>query len=160
MGQPVQSHMRNTDAFSWYMEADPLLRSTVVCVLVLDRAPDWDRLVDRLERASRLTPGFRHRVLPAPMRLTTPRWAVDPDFDLSWHLRRFEAAPPRTLAGVLDFARKTGMAGLDRDRPLWEYTVIDGLEGGRSALVMKLHHSPDRRDRRDGRRSSTARRRA
>ena len=141
MGQRVESHMRNTDAFSWYMEADPLLRSTVVCVLVLDGVPHWDRLVDRLERATRLTPGFRHRVLPVPMRLTTPRWAVDPDFDLSWHVRRFEAAPPRSLAGVLDFARKTGMAGLDRDRPLWEYTFIDGLDGGRTALVMKLHHS-------------------
>jgi WS/DGAT/MGAT family acyltransferase len=141
MGQRVESHMRNTDAFSWYMEADPLLRSTVVCVLVLDGVPDWDRLVDRLERATRLTPGFRHRVLPVPMRLTTPRWEVDPDFDLSWHVRRFEAAPPRSLAGVLDFARKTGMAGLDRDRPLWEYTFIDGLDGGRTALVMKLHHS-------------------
>ena len=76
-----------------------------------------------------------------PLRLATPRWVVDPDFDLSWHVRRFEAAPPKTLATVLEFARKTGMAGLDRDRPLWEFTFIEGLEGGQTALVMKLHHS-------------------
>jgi diacylglycerol O-acyltransferase / wax synthase len=133
--------MRNSDAFSWYMEQDPLLRSTVVCVLVLDGSPDWDRLSERLERATRLTPGFRHRVVLSPLRLATPRWVVDPDFDLLWHIRRFEAAPPKTLAAVLEFARKTGMAGLDRDRPLWEYTFIEGLEGGQTALVMKLHHS-------------------
>jgi diacylglycerol O-acyltransferase / wax synthase len=137
----VEVHMRDSDAFSWYMEQDPLLRSTVVVVLILDRSPDWDRLTERLERATRLSPGFRHRVVLPPLRLATPRWVVDPDFDLSYHIRRFEAAPPRTLDTVLEFARKTGMAGLDRDRPLWEYTFIEGLESGQTALVMKLHHS-------------------
>ena len=134
-------YLRNSDAFTWYMEQDPLLRSTVVCVLVLEGSPDWDVLEDRLERATRLTPGFRHRVTPSPLRLSTPRWVVDPDFDLAWHLRRFEAAAPRTLATVLEFARKTGMAGFDRDRALWEYTFVEGLEGGRTALVMKFHHT-------------------
>ena len=76
-----------------------------------------------------------------PLRLATPRWVVDPDFDLSWHVRRFEAASPKTLRTVLEFARKTGMAGFDRDRPLWEYTFIEGLDDGRTALVMKLHHA-------------------
>ena len=137
----VDVHMRDSDAFSWYMEKDPLLRSTVVCVLLLDRAPDRDALTERLERSTRLTPGFRHRVVIPPLRLATPRWVVDPDFDLSWHVRRFKASPPRTLAGVLDFARKTGMAGLDKDRPLWEFTFIEGLENNQTALVMKLHHS-------------------
>jgi diacylglycerol O-acyltransferase / wax synthase len=141
MGEQVDVHMRDSDAFSWYMEQDPLLRSTVVSVMILESSPDWDTLTDRLERASRLAPGFRHKVVMPPLRLATPRWVVDPDFDLSWHVRRFEAAPPRTLATVLEFARKTGMAGLDRDRPLWEYTFIEGLEGGRTAVVMKLHHA-------------------
>ncbi len=141
MSEHVEVHMRDSDAFSWYMEKDPLLRSTVVCVLLLDGSPDWERLPDRLERSTRLSPGFRHRVVVPPLRLATPRWVVDPDFDLSWHVRRFEAAEPKTLATVLEFARKTGMAGLDRDRPLWEFTFIEGLEGDQTALVMKLHHS-------------------
>ncbi|MEO9139599.1 MAG: wax ester/triacylglycerol synthase domain-containing protein [Jatrophihabitans sp.] len=137
----VEVHMRDSNAFAWYMERDPLLRSTVVSVLVLDGTPDWDRLTDRLERFTRLSPGFRHRVVEPPLRLATPRWVVDPDFDLSWHIRRFEAAPPKTLAAVLEFARKTGMAGLDRDRPLWEITFIEELEGGQTAVVLKVHHS-------------------
>ncbi len=137
----VEIHMRDSDAFAWHMEKDPLLRSTVVCVLLLDRSPEWDRVMERLERLSRVAPGFRHRVVSPPLRLATPRWVVDPDFDLSWHVRRFEAAEPRTLAAVLEFARKTGMAGLDRDRPLWEDTFIEGLEGGQTAWVMKRHHS-------------------
>ncbi|MGZ3387665.1 MAG: wax ester/triacylglycerol synthase domain-containing protein, partial [Isosphaeraceae bacterium] len=137
----IDVHMRDSDAFSWYMEKDPLLRSTVVCVLLLDSSPDWTALMERLERSTRQSPGFRHRVVMPPLRLATPRWVVDPDFDLEWHVRRFAAAPPKTLASVLEFARKTGMAGLDRDRPLWEFTFIEGLEGGQTALVMKLHHS-------------------
>jgi diacylglycerol O-acyltransferase len=137
----VEVHMRDVNAFAWYMEQDPLLRSTVVVVLVLDRPPDWGRLQDRLERFTRLSPGFRQKVVVPPLRLATPRWVVDPHFDLSWHLRRFEAAAPRTLEAVLEFARKTGMAGLDRDRPLWEATFIENLEGGRTAVVIKLHHS-------------------
>jgi diacylglycerol O-acyltransferase / wax synthase len=141
LAEPAEVHMRDTNAFAWYMEQDPLLRSTVVVVLVLERAPDWDRLMERLERLTRISPGFRQKVVQPPLRLATPRWVVDPDFDLSWHVRRFEAASPRTLETVLEFARKTGMAGLDRDRPLWEATFVDELEGGRTAVVLKLHHS-------------------
>lgn len=137
----TEVHMRDTNAFAWYMESDPLLRSTVVVVLLLETMPDWDRLTDRLERFTRRTPAFRQKVVQPPLRLATPRWVVDPDFDLSWHLRRFEAAPPKTLATVLAFAHKTGMAGLDRDRPLWEATFIEGIEDGRTAVVLKLHHS-------------------
>jgi WS/DGAT/MGAT family acyltransferase len=133
--------MRNSDAFSWYMERDRLLRSTVVALFVLDRMPEWDVFVARLDRATRLAPGFRHRLVAPPLRLAPPRWTVDPDFDLSWHVRRLEAPPPRTLGWVVDFARTTGMAGFDRDRPLWECTLVDGLEGGQAAVVMKTHHA-------------------
>jgi WS/DGAT/MGAT family acyltransferase len=135
------AYMSDSDAFSWYMEADPLLRSTVVSVMVLDGALDIDRLRDRTDRATRLAPGFRHKVVQAPSRLANPRWVVDPDFDLTFHVRHIRAPAPGTLADVFDYARQTGMAGFDRDRPLWEFTLVDGVDGGRVALVMKLHHA-------------------
>jgi diacylglycerol O-acyltransferase len=133
--------MSDSDTFSWYMEADPLLRSTVVSVMVLDGAPEMERLLDRADRATRMAPGFRHKVVQDPSRLANPRWVVDPDFDLSFHVRRISAPPPGTLAEVFEYARQTGMAGFDRDRPLWEFTLVEGVEGGRVALVMKLHHA-------------------
>jgi diacylglycerol O-acyltransferase len=136
-----EMYMSDTDAFSWYMEADPLLRSTVVSVMVLDGTPDMDRLLERAERATRMAPGFRHKVVQAPFRLAQPRWVVDHDFDLTFHIRRFTAPAPGTLTQVFDYARQTGMAGFDRDRPLWEFTLIEGVEGGRTALVMKMHHA-------------------
>ncbi len=134
-------YLRDSDAFSWYMEADPLLRSTVVSVVVLDGLPDADRLFDRIDRACRVTPGFRHKVVQAPMRLANPRWVVDDDFDFDFHARRIAAPAPGSLAGVFDYACQTGMAGFDRERALWEFTLVEGLDGGRAALVMKLHHA-------------------
>lgn len=141
MNHRDDTYMRDTDAFSWYMEADPLLRSTIVSVVILDEVPDVGRLFDRAERASRLSPGFRHRVVQAPFRLANPRWAVAPDFDLAFHARHIAAPAPGTLEQVFAYACRTGMAGFDRERPLWEFTLLDGLENGRAALVMKLHHA-------------------
>lgn len=134
-------HMRESDAFSWYMERDPLLRSTVVAVMTFDRAPDHRRVLARLERASRIVPGLRHHLVEPPLRLAPPRWVVDASFDLSWHVRRVEAPTPKTLATVLELARKEGMEGFDTARPLWSWTTVEGLEHGRGAAILKVHHA-------------------
>jgi diacylglycerol O-acyltransferase / wax synthase len=133
--------MSDADALMWAVEKDPTLRSTVVTVLTLDRSPDWDALVERVERGSRLIPRLRQRVVTPVLRLGPPFWSADPHFDLSYHLRRVRAPEPGNFESVLDLARNAAMAGFDRARPLWEYTVVDGLEGGRAAFVIKVHHS-------------------
>ena len=133
--------MRDSDAFSWYMERDPVLRSTVVAVAWLERSPDWDVFVAKLEHATRMIPMFRQRVLEPPARLATPRWTWDDDFDLTWHLRRVDSPVPHTPDTVVDVARIAAMTAFDRSRPLWEFTLVEHLEGDRAALVMKVHHS-------------------
>jgi diacylglycerol O-acyltransferase / wax synthase len=133
--------MSDADALMWTVEKDPTLRSTVVTVLTLDRSPDWDALVERVERGSRLIPRLRQRVVTPMLRVGPPYWSADPNFDLSYHLRRVRAPAPGSFECVLDLARNAAMAGFDRARPLWEYTVVDGLEGGGAALVIKVHHS-------------------
>ena len=121
--------MEPTDAWIWYLEQDPMLRFTVTAVTLLDRVPDWDRLVDRVEKATRAAPHFRDRVVSSPLRLAPPRWVADAGFDLGYHLRRVAAPPPGTLQSVLDLARTSAMAGLDRSRPLWEATLVEGVDG-------------------------------
>jgi diacylglycerol O-acyltransferase / wax synthase len=133
--------MKDSDAFTWYMERDPILRSTVVSVIWLDRSPDWESLVTTLDRATRLIPVFRQRVVEPPGRIATPRWAVDGGFDLTWHLRRMDAPSPHTSETVLEVARHEAMTAFDRSRPLWEFTLIEHLEGESAAMVMKFHHS-------------------
>jgi len=132
--------MRDTDAFSWYLEKDPGLRSTIVAVAWLEHPPDFNVVAARLERATRLAPRFRQHPVEPPGRLAAPRW-VDADFDLSLHLRRIDSPAPHTPATVIDFARIEAMSSFDWSRPLWQFTLIDNLVGGRAALVMKVHHS-------------------
>jgi diacylglycerol O-acyltransferase / wax synthase len=132
--------LRNSDAFIWSIEADPRLRSTIVTLLLLDRSPDWNELVMRFERLSRIVPMFRQRVVPSPPP-APPRWEVDPDFDLTFHLRRLTAAVPGSIDTLLEMARLAAMADFDRARPLWEATLIDGLADGGAALLCKLHHA-------------------
>jgi len=123
------------------MERDPTLRSTIVTIDWLDRSPDWDVLVARIDRLSRLMPSLRQRIVESPLGLIAPRRSYDPHFDLDWHIRRVAAPAPRTREAVLQFARRLAMDAFDRDRPLWEVTVVDGLADGEAALVVKFHHS-------------------
>jgi WS/DGAT/MGAT family acyltransferase len=141
VAQVLDPEVREADAFALRMEADPLLRSTIVAVAVLDTAPDWDVLVDRFERGSRLAPGFRGVLAEPPLGLGSLRWVPDGDFDLGWHLRRVAAPAPHGLDTVLELARTAGMTAFDPARALWEFTLVEGLTGGRAALVMKVHHA-------------------
>jgi WS/DGAT/MGAT family acyltransferase len=141
VAESVDVFMRDSDAFSWYMERDPALRSTIVAVAWLDRLPRWEALVDRIERATRAIPLFRMRLVEPPARLSTPRWTVDDGFGLGWHLRRVDAPAPRTPASVVDLAAVAATTAFDPAHPLWEFTLVGHLERGRAALLMKLHHS-------------------
>lgn len=132
--------MRNSDAFTWHMEHDPTLRSTVVTIMLFDGPPDWDVLVSRLGRIARDLPMFRQRVVSSPPP-APPRWELDPDFDLDWHVRRVTAPAPGTLDTVVEMARRAEMSDFDRARPLWQATLVEGLEKGRTALLFKLHHA-------------------
>jgi WS/DGAT/MGAT family acyltransferase len=135
-----EAHMSDSDALMWNIEKDPLLRSTIVTVLFFDRAPDWHNLVSRIDRGSWLIPRMRQRVATPLLRMGPPHWSGDAHFDLMYHLRRVRVCEP-TDDAVLDLARTAAMAGFDRSRPLWEYTLVEGLSGGRAAMVMKVHHS-------------------
>jgi WS/DGAT/MGAT family acyltransferase len=125
----------------WTIEKDPLLRSTITSVAVFHRAFDRHRLVEAVDRATRLVPRLRQRVVSNTFSIAPPRWEVDPNFDLEYHLRWVRAAGEGSLRDVLDLAEPVAMQGFDRARPLWEMVVVDGLEDGRAALVTKLHHA-------------------
>jgi WS/DGAT/MGAT family acyltransferase len=134
------AHVSDMDTLFWRVEKDPQLRNTMTAVFLLDQSPDHDEVMFRMERASRLVPGWRHRLVSPPLNLSNPRWIVDPDFDLTFHVRWIGAPRGGSFAAVLDYARASTMHGLDRDRPLWSVTVVEGLEGGRAAVIIKLHH--------------------
>lgn len=125
-------------------EAHPATRSAFVNLEILDRPADWGRLRDALDRASRVVIRMRQKVVVPPLPTTPPRWVVDPDFDLDYHLRRVALPAPGTLRQLLDLAEVTLQSPLDTSRALWEAVYVEGLEGGsgfRSALLTKLSHA-------------------
>ena len=137
----LREAMHPADAVLWSIEHDPVLRSTITAIALFDQAPDWERLVARLEQAVVNVPRLGQRVVTTPFGLGPPRWVTDTQFDLSYHLRRVEAPEPRDLSAVLAIAQPIAMAAFDRERPLWEFTVVEGLSDGRAALIQKIHHS-------------------
>ena len=129
------------DAVMWGVEADPILRSVIVAVVTTEGHPDRADFQARVERLTRVVPQLRQRVIGNPFSLVPPRWETDPVFDLDYHLR-WTALPANEsgLEGVLTIAERAAEQDFDRDRPLWEMTVVEGVDDG-AAIVLKLHHA-------------------
>jgi diacylglycerol O-acyltransferase len=122
-------------------ESHPATRSAFLNLEILDRPADWGRLREALDRASRVVIRMRQKVVVPALPTTPPRWVVDPDFDLDYHVRRVALPAPGTLRQLLDLAELTLQSPLDTSRPLWEAVYVEGLEEGRAALLTKLSHA-------------------
>ncbi|MDQ1467231.1 MAG: hypothetical protein QOH10_1646, partial [Actinomycetota bacterium] len=81
------------------------------------------------------------RVVSAPLRIVPPTWVDDPDLDLEYHVRRIAAPRPGGVRELLDVCAQLAESPFDRSRPLWEFTVVDGLADGRTAMLQKMHHT-------------------
>ena len=136
-----EERMSDADALMWTIEQDPLLRSTITSIAVLESPPDRERLRWKIDRATRVIPRLRQRVVSNPLSVAPPRWEVDPNFDLDFHLRWVRAAGDGSMANLFSLAEPLAMQGFDRSRPLWEFAVVEGLEDDGAALVMKIHHA-------------------
>lgn len=136
-----EPRMSAADALMWSIEKDPMLRSTITTVFLLDRAPDRELFRNRMERVTRLVPRLRQRVRGHPYSIAPPRWEIDPNFDLDYHLRWMRAAGGGTSRELFDLAEPVAMQGFDRARPLWEFVVVEGLEDDRAAVIAKVHHA-------------------
>lgn len=96
-----------------------------------------DKVTERLQRA----PVFRRRLVEVPLRLGHPYWIEDPFFDIDYHLRRQALPSPGGIAELADLVGDVCGRPLDRAHPLWQMYLVEGLAGGRIAVVTKIHHS-------------------
>ena len=89
-----------------------------------------------------MLPPFRWKLVQVPLGLDLPYWIPDDHFDLGFHMPRDRRVPPPgTTAQLAGRSHASSPGALDRSRPLWELYLIHGLEGGRVALLTKVHHS-------------------
>jgi diacylglycerol O-acyltransferase len=136
-----ERRMTDAEALMWTVEKDPALRASFLNITLLDRAPDFDRLRRRMQRAVQVIPRLRRRVVSPPARVAPPQWVDDPNFDIDYHLRRIAVASPGDDRQLLDMAASLYEDAFDRARPLWLFHVVEGLSGGRAAFLAKMHHT-------------------
>ena len=122
-------------------EANPRTRSGIMTLELLDTTPDWDLFRRRFDNASRKVLRLRQKVVTPTLPTAAPRWVVDPDFNLDFHLRRVRVPEPGTLRQVMDIAEVAAQSPLDISRPLWTATLIEGVENAQAALMVHLSHA-------------------
>ncbi|MGA1542877.1 MAG: wax ester/triacylglycerol synthase domain-containing protein, partial [Ilumatobacteraceae bacterium] len=135
------SRMSDAEGLMWRLEKDPYLASTFGNVTILDRPLNFSLFRERLVRATVAVPRLRQKVRPSPAALGAPRWIDDADFNIDYHVRRVSLPEPGSVRQLLDLATLIVNDPFERTRPLWQFTVVDGLAGGRGALIVKLHHT-------------------
>ena len=133
--------MSDLEALMWGLETDPHLSSNFAVLSLYDTAPEPERLRRRMWRTSRVIPRLRRRVTTGLGPLANPTWEEDLDFDLDRHLRTVTLPKGATDADARTLAAELAAEPFDRDHPLWQFTVIEGLPDGRAAMVQKMHHT-------------------
>jgi WS/DGAT/MGAT family acyltransferase len=103
-------------------------------------APTYDELLTHLRGRLPLVPRYRQKLRKIPFRLGAPVWVDDPDFDLRFHVRQTALPQPGGDQQLNKLMARVMGQRLDRDYPLWEYWLVQGLADGRWALISKIHH--------------------
>lgn len=100
----------------------------------------------KLAARARLLPEFRAKLSDSRMNLGTPAWVDDPEFDIDAHVRRVDLPAPGGRTELCDLAARLVSAPMDRSRPLWDITIIEGIDSvppavsGRVAALVRTHH--------------------
>lgn len=105
-----------------------------------DPPPAFHELEDLVASKLHLLSRYRQRVRSVPLELGRPVWVDDPHFDLGYHLRHTALPRPGEDAAFCTLMGRLMSQPLDRERPLWEAWLVEGLDGGRWAIVCKVHH--------------------
>ena len=105
-----------------------------------DPAPSMEELTGLVAAKLHLIPRYRQRVRGVPLDLGRPVWVDDPHFRLEYHVRHTALPAPGGDEELCALMGRLMSQPLDRDRPLWEAWLVEGLEGDRWALIFKVHH--------------------
>ena len=100
---------------------------------------DYEKLLGLIADRIAFVPRYRQRIRAVPGRLANPVWVDDDDFDLTYHVRRSALPRPGSMEQLRELVARIMSRRLDRNRPLWEVYLVEGLEGGRFAILSKSH---------------------
>lgn len=135
---------RQSDAFDYLLyrlEATPRDHAAGIMVLILDSTPDWERFRTCIDSMSRRFVRLRQEVVVSSLPTASPRWVVDPHFNLDFHVRRMGVPQPGTLREVLDLTDVRLQSPMDMSRSLWTATLVEGLAEGKAAAFLSCSHA-------------------
>jgi diacylglycerol O-acyltransferase len=103
--------------------------------------PPYAEMLEAFERRLPLVPRYRQRLAFVPLGQGRPKWVDDPHFNLRYHVRSTALASPGSERQLKDMAGRVFSQQLDRDKPLWEVWLVEGLDDDRFAVLSKTHHA-------------------
>ena len=135
---------RSGDRLSWgdalflYLERAGMPLN-IASVSVLEGRISLEDCTRFIESKLPLLPRYYQRVVVPPLNIGLPAWEYDPDFDIRNHVSQVELRRG-TETELKNLAGKIFSNVMDRRRPLWDFTLVNGLRGNRSALITRVHH--------------------
>ncbi|TDD98145.1 wax ester/triacylglycerol synthase domain-containing protein [Actinomadura rubrisoli] len=140
----LPQRMNTLDTLMWRCRADPRLHSPLVCLILLDRTPDWECWAATHDWVTRMLPRLRQRAVAPLLPSGLGRWETDPGFDLGRHLWRTRLPGPGGRRQLLDLVQMVTATPFDEGRPPWDSVLVedvrweDGAPG--AAWILKVHH--------------------
>jgi WS/DGAT/MGAT family acyltransferase len=138
----ANDRLTGLDASFLHLEDDSA-HMHVAAVMTFEGAPPHiDDVANGIESRLHLVPRYRQKLAFVPFGQGRPRWVDDPHFNLRYHVRHTALPEPGTEDQLEKLAGRVFSQRLDRDKPLWEMWVVEGLDGGdRFAVLSKTHHA-------------------
>jgi WS/DGAT/MGAT family acyltransferase len=124
---------------AWLNMDTPTNLAVITGVITFSGRVDIHRLKDTLTQRMLIHKRFRQRVRPPAHKLGLPRWELDTDFDIDWHIRPVSLPEPADQDALQAYVGELMGQPLDPDRPLWIFYLVNNYLNG-SALVCRLHH--------------------
>jgi diacylglycerol O-acyltransferase / wax synthase len=136
-----EDRLTGLDASFLHLERDGAHMHVASTVIFEGPAPEYGEFCRHIGSRLHLVPRFRQKLRFVPFDLGRPVWEDDPHLNLGYHVRHTALPPPGDDEQLRTFAARVFSQRLDRSKPLWELWLVDGLEGGRFAVVGKSHHA-------------------
>ncbi|MGH2955996.1 MAG: WS/DGAT/MGAT family O-acyltransferase [Solirubrobacterales bacterium] len=136
----MADRLTGLDSSFLHLEKDGAHMHVASTTLFEGPPPDYVEFRDHIASRLHLVPRFRQKLRFVPFGQGRPVWVDDPGLNLSYHVRHTSLPPPGSEEQLRKLASRIFSQGLDRGKPLWELWLVEGLRGGRFAIVGKTHH--------------------
>lgn len=136
----LRQRLSGSDAAFLYLERKEIPLH-IACVCTFEEAIPFEKFVAAIDSKLHLLPRYRQVAVSPPFGIGYPNWEYDAHFDIRRHIIRLTVNAPGNEGSLEELAGRVFSTLMDRGKPLWEVYVVEGLAGGRGAIIAKVHHA-------------------